>query len=266
MRTAALILLGLGLTLFAGPSVASTPMISVNAVDALLQQASHAEKALETEVALKLFLQADAARPNDAFILQKIARHTSDSIVDVPAGDVAEKKRRAELALAYAERAVALNPGNAENVLSLAVCHGTLGVYSDTRAKIKYSRLVKEESERALALDPNYDWAHHLLGRWHYEVATLGTTTRLLVRIIYGGLPAASVEQAVVHLERAVALAPQTSPHHLELGFAYLAADRVADARKAFDRGLALPSVGKHDEAAKTRAREALAALPVPKI
>jgi len=31
--------------------------------------------------------------------------------------------------------------------------------------------------------------------------------------------------------------------------------------RPAFTRGLALPSVGKHDEAAKTRAREALDSL-----
>jgi tetratricopeptide (TPR) repeat protein len=239
--------------------VAAAPVNT--SVEVLIEQAAIAERNLDSAEALALFLRADQERPNDPFILQKIARHTSDSIVDLPPGDVAEKKRRAELALAYAERAVALNPENAENVLSLAVCHGTLAVYSDTRTKIKYSRLVKEESERALALDPNYDWAHHLLGRWHYEVATLGATTRFLVRVIYGGLPDASVDQAIVHLERAVALAPQTSPHHLELGFAYLAAERLDDARNAFNRGLALPSVLKHDDAAKARAREGLAKL-----
>jgi tetratricopeptide (TPR) repeat protein len=154
-----------------------------------------------------------------------------------------------------------LNPQSAENVLSLAICHGTLGVYSDTRTKIRYSRLVKEEAEQSLALDPDYDWAHHVLGRWHYEVASLGTATRLVVGLVYGGLPDASVDQAIIHLERAVTLAPENAPHHLELGFAYLAAGRTADARAAFERGLALPSVGKHDETAKTRARSALANL-----
>ena len=220
-----------------------------------------AEAQLDTPRALAAFIAADKAKPDDAFILQKIARHYSDSIVDLPADQLPEKKRRAELALKYSKRAVALNPDNAENVLSLAVCHGTLAIYSDTRTKIKYSRLVKEEAERALALNPDYDWGHHLLGRWHYEVASLGATTRFFVRVIYGGLPDASVEKAVEHLERAVALAPAVAPHHLELGFAYLAADRSADARAAFNRGLALPSAGKHDEAAKTRAREALKAL-----
>jgi tetratricopeptide (TPR) repeat protein len=243
--------------LFAG---ATLPAHATTA-ESLIRDGLAAEARLDTPRALEAFLAADKLKPGDAFILQKIARHTSDSIVDLPADAVAEKKRRAELALEYSKRAVALNPDNAENVLSLAVCHGTLAVYSDTRTKIKYSRLVKEEAERALAINPDYDWGHHLLGRWHYEVATLGATTRFFVRVIYGGLPDASVEKAIEHLERAVALAPQVSPHHLELGFAYLAADRPADARAAFNRGLALPSTGKHDEAAKTRAREALQRL-----
>jgi tetratricopeptide (TPR) repeat protein len=240
--------LGAGVHLFANPADVAD----------LLRQGTDAEQRLDTPRALAAFIAADKAKPDDAFILQKIARHYSDSIVDLPADDIAEKKRRAELALAYSQRAVALNPRSAENVLSLAICHGTLAVYSDTRAKITYSRLVKEEAERALALNPDYDWAHHVLGRWHYEVATLGATTRFFVRVIYGGLPDASVEKAIEHLERAVVLAPAVAPHHLELGFAYLAAGRTADARAAFMRGLALPSTGKHDEAAKARAREAL--------
>lgn len=230
-------------------------------VDIHIRDGLAAEQRLDTSGALAAFYAADRAKPNDAFILQKIARHTSDSIVDLPANNIADKKRRAQTALAYARRAVALAPDNAENVLSLAICHGTLGVYSDTRDKIAYSRLVREDAERALALNPDYDWAHHVLGRWHYEVATLGATTRLIVKLIYGGLPDASVDAAIRHLERAVVLAPQVAPHHLELGFAYLAADRRADARAAFSRGLDLPSVGKHDEAAKTRARSALARL-----
>jgi tetratricopeptide (TPR) repeat protein len=229
--------------------------------EAFIRDGLAAEARLDTPSALEAFLAADRVKPDDAFILQKIARHYSDSIVDLPSDQIAEKKRRAELALEYSKRAVALNPDNAENVLSLAVCHGTLAVYSDTRTKIKYSRLVKEEAERALAINPDYDWGHHLLGRWHYEVATLGAATRFFVRVIYGGLPDASVAKAVEHLERAVALAPQVAPHHLELGFAYLAAGRPGDARAAFNRGLALPSTGKHDEAAKTRAREALRRL-----
>lgn len=224
-----------------------------------LEQALAAEAHLDSARALELFYAADRAAPNDAFILQKIARQYSDLVVDQP--DRATKKRFAETALAYAQRAVALAPEDPVNVLSLAICHGKLAVHSDTRAKVKYSRLIKEGAGRALALDPNYAWAHHVLGRWHYEVADLGATARFFVRLFYGGLPDASVERAIEHLERAVALEPDELNHHLELGFAYSAAGRIADARAKWERGLAMPTRAKHDESSKQRAREALIRL-----
>jgi tetratricopeptide (TPR) repeat protein len=228
-------------------------------VKPLVEAALAAEARLDSARALELFLQADAARPNDAFILQKIARQYSDLTTEQP--DLEAKKRYAQLALDHALRAAALEPGNPVNVLSLAVCHGKLAVYSDTRTKVRYSRLVKEEAERALALDPNYAWAHHILGRWHHEVASLGVTARWVVRLFYGGLPDASPAEAVRHLERAVALEPGELNHHLELGFAYAALGRATEARTAWRRGLAMPDRGRHDAPAKHRARQALADL-----
>lgn len=223
---------------------------------ALLDEALAAEARLDSGRALALFKQADAAKPDDPFILQKIARQYSDLTTEQT--DLAEKKRYAETALDYALRATALAPDNPVNVLSLAVCHGKLAVYSDPRTKVRYSRLVKEEAERALALDPDYAWAHHILGRWHHEVASLGLTARWVVRLFYGGLPDASPQEAVRHLERAVALEPDELNHHLELGFAYAAAGRRAEAEAAWQRGLAMPDRGRHDTAAKQRAHEVL--------
>ncbi len=225
-------------------------------VQPLLDAALAAEARLDSTRALELYLQADAAKPNDAFILQKIARQYSDLTTEQ--ASVEDKKRYAQTALDYALRATELNPRDPVNVLSLAVCHGKLAVYSDTRTKVRYSRLVKEEAERALALDPNYAWAHHILGRWHHEVASLGVTARWAVRLFYGGLPDASPQEAVRHLEKAVALEPNELNHHLELGFAYAAARREAEAETAWRRGLAMPDRGRHDTAAKQRVRRAL--------
>ena len=225
----------------------------------LLADARTAEAKLDSRRALELYLAADKPKPNDDAILQKIARQYSDLITELTTNE--DRRRYAQTALEYAQRAVALAPDKAENVLSLAICHGKLGVYSDTKTKIKYSRLVKEEAERALALDPGYAWAHHVIGRWHYEVATLGAATRFFVRLIYGGLPAATTAEAVHHLRRAVALEPGELNHHLELGFALAADGDKVRARAEFEKGLAMPDRGKHDAEAKSRARTALAAL-----
>lgn len=236
-----------------------TGQVSAADVQDLVREALAAEARLDSRTALQLFEQADTARPNDAFILQKIARQYSDLVVEQP--DAGAKKRCAQTALDYTRRAVALKPDDPVNVLSLAVCHGKLAVYSDTRLKILYSRLVKEEAERALALDPDYAWAHHLLGRWHYEVADLGATSKFFVRLLYGGLPPASFDEGIRHLRRATELEPGELNHWLELGFAYAAAGRPEAARTEWMRGLAMPSRGKHDEPAKQRARAALARL-----
>jgi tetratricopeptide (TPR) repeat protein len=237
----------------------ATAPLRADAVEALLAQAAAAEERLETQRALDLYLEADRLRPDDARILQKIAQQLSDLTLLI--GDDAQIREQTRRALDYAKRAVKLEPNNALNVLSLAVCYGKIGVYSETRAKVRYSRLVKQEAERAVALDPNLDWAHHVLGRWHHEVAELGFTTRFFVRLIYGGLPGASREKAITHLKKAVELAPERVPHHLELGIAYLAAGKKDEARRCFERGLALPSKERYDEPAKTRAREAMKKL-----
>lgn len=223
---------------------------------ALVQQGRAAEARFDTAGALSLFLRADAARPNDPAILQKISRQYSDATNDT--ADPAEKKRLCTLALDYARRAATLAPDDPVNQLSVAICYGKLGLYSDTRTKVEYSRLVKLHAERALALDPDYDYAHHVLGRWHHEVATLGLGARVVVRLIYGGLPPASTAEAVRHCRRATELAPQLPSHRIELGLALLADGQRDAARQTLEAALRLPPVEKHDPAAFERARAAL--------
>lgn len=239
-------------------AAAETPLTAASA-DILLRDALAAEAKHDTRHALERFLAAEKAGRSDAFVLQKIARQYSDLTLDLRSRD--EQRAAAQHAVDYSLRAVALEPRNPLNVLSVAISYGRLALASDTRDKVRYSRLVREEAERSLSLDPNYAWAHHVLARWHLEVAALGAPARAFVKLFYGGLPAASVGEAIRHLERAVALEPDELQHHLELGHAYLAAADPARARPAFARGLALPSRAKDDEPAKSRARTALSRL-----
>ncbi|HZP60082.1 MAG TPA: hypothetical protein VFB27_07120 [Opitutaceae bacterium] len=242
------------LALLAAPAIRAG-----DTADALVQQALAAEAHFDSKTALACLLKADAARPNDAFILQKISQQYSDSVEDL--SDPAAQRQLAEKALAYARRAVALQPKNAVNVLSVAICYGKLSLCSDTRTEIEDSRRVQEYAERAIALDPKYDWAYHVLGRWNYELASLGATKRFLAKLIYGGLPPASADEAVRLLRRAVELAPETVSHHVDLGFAYLADKQPALARAEFEKATKMPPAEKYDVEEKKRAAAALAKL-----
>jgi tetratricopeptide (TPR) repeat protein len=227
--------------------------------DSDVRAALAAEARFDSKAALEAFLRADRVHPNDAFILEKISRQYSDLTIDT--SDPAEKKQLCTNALTYALRAVEIRPDDPVAVLSLAVCYGKLGMYTNVRTRIEYSRLVLRHAEHALSLNPDYDYAHHVLGRWHYEVASLGAGTRFLVKLVYGGLPPASTAEGVRHLRRAVELSPSLPSHQIELGFALLADGQTQAARKTFEHALTLPVQEKHDTEARERARAALANL-----
>jgi hypothetical protein len=228
-------------------------------VAALIKEATAAEAHFDAKAALELFLKADAARPNDPLLLQKIARQYSDLTFDLT--DPVEQRRYCEQALAYAKRAYALAPKVPENALSLAICYAKIGFYADTRTRIENSRLVKTYAEETLALDPNDDFGHHVLGQWHYEVASVGAAKRFLVKLIYGGLPPASTAEGVRHLRRAVELEPAIPAHHAELGLALLADGQREAGERELRQALALPRKLKYDDEAKRRAHEALEKL-----
>jgi tetratricopeptide (TPR) repeat protein len=224
--------------------------------DGLVKAGLAAEAKQDAEGALVLFLQADAARSNDAFILQKISKQYSDLVFEQR--DDTRKKELAEKALRYARRSVALEPNNAVYVTSVAICQGHLALVADTQTKVQLAHVMKDEIDHALQLDPNYAWAHHLLGRWHCEMVAVGPTLRFFARIFYGGLPAASLDEGIAHLKRATELEPSEPNHWIDLGFAYAQARRDSEARLCWQLGLSLPSRGRYDEPARQRARDAL--------
>ena len=80
------------------PATADTEKLSL-----LLNQAALAESQCDVAAALRLYRQADALRPDDAAILQKISEQLSDSVSD--ARTVEERQRLAREALHYAQRA-----------------------------------------------------------------------------------------------------------------------------------------------------------------
>jgi len=226
-------------------------------------QALVAESELRTRDALQILLEVEKLAPDNSKVLQKIARQYSDSTVDTDDEDA--QRRLLDKALEYSQRATDIDPEDPVNLLSLAITQGKMATLEGNKAKVEAARVIKANARvikanarEAIALDPSYAWAHHVLGRWHREVDELGSIARFFTKILYGGLPEASIEDAVYHLEKAAELEPENLNHHLELGFAYAAAGEKDRARERLIRGLQMPSREKHDEAAKIRAQRML--------
>lgn len=192
--------------------------------------------------------------PDRAPVLWRLAR----TYVDL--GEEAEDDRQEELyqqAFTAARAAVEADSANAEAHLAVAIAAGRMALISGTRTKVELSRTVKEHVDRAIEIDPTNATAHHVRGKWHHEVASLGFFARTVVKVVYGGLPDASYDRAVRDFQTAVDLDEHVGTH-LELGRTYLQMDRDEDARQHLERALELPNVDPDDPRYKREARELL--------
>ena len=228
-------------------------------VEELIKRGDVLDRQLKTSEALAQFVAADQLQPNDAEILYRIAKQYGLSMTDYSGKE--EKLVAGRKALEFSKRAVAADPKNSKAHISLAISYGRIAPFLDNKTKIAYSKLVKEEADKALALDPTDDLSYHVAGVWHYELANLNGLLKAVAQVVYGKLPAASNEEAVKNLKKACELAPGKVAHQVELGRAYAALGKVDLARAALNKGLSLASREKDDEETKLRGREALKRL-----
>lgn len=161
--------------------------------------------------------------------------------VKAEVGTEEETKRAYERGVELLREARELDPDNRDATFNLAIAIGRYSLMGGNRAKVEGSREVKELAEKTIEIDPDYDGAYHLLGRWHREVADLGFFTKALVEIVYGGFPDASLEQALANYEKAYSIRPIMA-HRLEMGIVLDMMGREDEAEAIFEEVLKMES------------------------
>lgn len=179
----------------------------------------------------------------------------------------AERERRdslSERAERYARRAVRLAPGSAPALFSLGLVLGNRALTRGIKERIRMATEIRSLALRSLAADSNHDGAHHLLGRWNYEVLTLSGLERFVAKKFLGGsvFREASWEEGRRHLERAVALDPNRIFHRLDLARLYVARSQPVAAREQLDRIVQLPDRFAADTIYRREAVELREKLP----
>ena len=223
---------------------------------ALVKQGDNEERKGHTRAALGCFRQAEALDPQHVGVLLRIAKQYSDLIAETKPEEAAHAI--ADQALDYSKRAVELDPRSAKGRLSLAIAYGRLTDFVGNKVKLEYSKLIKDETVKSIELDPSDDFAWHVLGRWHFGVTNVNAMLKAMARLVYGGLPPASNEDAAKCLKKAAEIAPQRIIHHSELARVYQTMGRKELAAKEWQTVLALPAVDKEDEKDKREAQTAL--------
>jgi tetratricopeptide (TPR) repeat protein len=248
---------------FAVPVLFFTLLLPVAAsaqnVSDLLAAGDSAQLRMDPRSALDAYRQAERLAPRNAEVLWRLSKVISD----IAAMQKDEKRAREQLrrALRFAERAVEGDPSNAMAQVSLAISHGQLAVIAPASEKLELSKKVKEHSERALQLDPSNHIAMLVLGMWNREVASLSWVLKLAMRIVYGGVPEASLEESRRLLTQAATHDPQSIMMHLELAKTLIELKERQTAVTHLQRAIALPQRDIGDPARLVEARKLLREL-----
>lgn len=181
------------------------------------------------------------------------------SRVTVCAGDVAPEDQREsyyQRASEYAARAITINPGLAQGYSWRAASLGSLAMYVGGKTKVRLSREIKQDLDRAIALDPRDDIAYSILGSFYLALENVSWIERQLASVFLGGLPEGGIEDAEKALLKALEIAPTVIRHQYEIGMVYREQGREDEARKAFEKVLNLPVVLASDPRTQAYARE----------
>lgn len=222
----------------------------------LVKQGDAEERLGHTRAALRIFRLAEEIDPQNVGVLLRISKQYSDLIATTKPPAAAEQI--ALRALNYAQRAVEIDPKVAKAHLSVAVAYGKLTDFVGNKEKLEYSKFIKRETIKSIELDPTDDFAWHVLGRWHSGVANVSGVLKVMAKLVYGGMPVASNEEAVRCLKKAGELAPQRIIHRSELARVYQLMGKQDLAQKEWKVVLSLPALDKEDEKDQVEAREAL--------
>jgi hypothetical protein len=143
-----------------------------------------------------------------------------------------------------ARRAVALAPTDPRALFSLGLVLGNTAITRSIKPRVRMAVEIRDLAVRALAADSTHDGAHHLLGRWNYEVMKLSGFERFIAKSLLGAgvFGLASWEEARRHLERAAALDPGRIYHRLDLARVCLERKDTAAAGAELRRVAGLPN------------------------
>lgn len=196
-----------------------------------------ATNALQPDVALRHFQGAMTLDSANYEANWKAARAIADVAKQIEGNADSLKKRRDSLytvGRGYAERAIRADSLGADGHYALAMVLGRLSRTKGSKERVRYAKQIFDEATRAVTLNPNHDGAHHVLGAWNAEVKRLSGIQRFFAKALFGGgfMSAANWDDAVMHLERAVALNPQHIYHRLELAEVYADVGQFTKARE----------------------------------
>ncbi|MBL7699475.1 MAG: hypothetical protein JNK79_15020 [Chitinophagaceae bacterium] len=233
-----------------------TISLSAQSVATLMQQGEALEKAFRDDEALKKYTEVLKLDPKNIDALCK----TSElySIIGKRLNTKDEQRDYYKKGEMYAREALAINPNHSEANFAMAIAMGRQAMMSSGKEKVVAVKEIKKYSDRCIQADPNNYKGYHILAKWHYEVSDLNAFEKWIVKITFGALPPASLDDAIKYYEKSKALQPSFLLNYLELAKAYNRKGETQKARVLLEQLQKLPPTASDDAKIKSLGRKLL--------
>jgi len=158
----------------------------------------------------------------------------------------------------FANQALGINPHSSEANFVMSIAMGRMALILGGKEKIAAVDQIKKYAELSIKCDPNNYKPYHVLGRWHYEVSNLSGFERAVAKIFYGGVPPASLKEAIYNYEKCRSLVPDLKVNYLELAKCYYRNDEKQKAVDFLNKAISMPNKMQDDNRVKEEAKELL--------
>mgnify|MGYP000370215140 CR=1 FL=1 len=227
-------------------------------VTMLIADGLKCEQQLKDTQAIKKYIQALSIQPSNI----KAAIKCAEMSCSIGARQVNENSKRKYYTDAknYIDAALKLSPEDADaNYITALVYDQLTGLENSTEKTAEYIKNTKMYADKALTINPNHGRAWHIIGKWYYEVLNLNSVKKAAIKLLYGGLPKATIEDAIAAFEKCKTLEPYFAVNYLEMARTYYYNNQYEKTLTALEQCIKCPSLSSNDRAIKEEAKQLLA-------
>lgn len=225
-------------------------------ITAMIREANRLEALPNEKAAFGKFKEVLKIQPANVYALNKCSELCSRIGKRVKDSRMSEDYYTA--AKTYAGIALKINPNNSESNCVMAIALGRSSLNKSGKEKINSAKEIKKHVDAAIKNDPKNFKAWHVLGRWHYELSNLNGFERTAVKIFFGGLPAASLNEAIMAFEKSQSITGGFILNYFEMAKAYKKHNQPSKAIAALTKMLTMPNQTEDDPIIKEDSRKLL--------
>jgi tetratricopeptide (TPR) repeat protein len=172
------------------------------------------------------------------------------------------KKDLFDAAKSLAEKALLIDSTNADaNYARGLVAWRLSEVETENKKVVANIKEAKTYIDKALAINPNHGKANYLLGKWNFDLVNTAWTKKVAVKVLYGGIPEATLDNAFKYMELSRKNEPYYVQNFLDLAKAYKFDNNPSKAIEVLNQLVKLPTRTPDDAAMKAEGKKMLAEM-----